>query len=113
MAVRGEVWLANLEPVVGHEQGKTRPVLIVSNDRLNSAPIDLVVWIPFTSAQRSRIPATWIESSPPDGGLTVRSWAICEHVRSASKSRLIRKLGEISPTVMTQVEDRLRILLDL
>ncbi|HYN21742.1 MAG TPA: type II toxin-antitoxin system PemK/MazF family toxin, partial [Thermoanaerobaculia bacterium] len=46
---RGEVWLASLDPVRGHEQAGTRPVLIVSEDLFNRGPAELIIALPVTS----------------------------------------------------------------
>jgi len=108
---RGEIWLADLNPVRGHEQAGKRPVLIVSVDLFNAGRADLVLVIPITSTMRS-IPFH-VVVHPPEGGLTNASALLCEAVRSISKDRLINRWGSITPATMTQVEDRLRILLDL
>ena len=109
--VRGEVWLVNLDPVVGHEQGRTRPAVIVSTDLFNQGPAGLVFLLPITSTERG-IPFH-IEVNPPEGGVRERSFVLCDQLRAASKERLIRPWGVLSPRTMAQVEDTLRILLDL
>jgi mRNA interferase MazF len=106
---RNEVWLADLEPVRGHEQGGKRPVLIVSVDQLNDGPADLVIACPITSKLkqvRSRVPI-----DPPEGGLVKNSHVICEAVRSVSTERLTNRLGTIKPATMKKVEFWLRMLL--
>lgn len=108
---RKEVWLVRLDPTTGREQAGTRPALIVSDDSFNQGFADLVFIIPITSKAkpiRSHIPLL-----PPDGGLNLPSFIMCEAMRSVSKQRLIKRLGIISTKTMTEVEDRLRILLDL
>ncbi|MDQ3814514.1 MAG: type II toxin-antitoxin system PemK/MazF family toxin, partial [Armatimonadota bacterium] len=77
--LRGEVWRAELDPVRGHEQGGTRPVLIVSDDAFNTGPAALCIALPFTSKDK-RIP--WhVAVAPPEGGLTMPSWIKCEDIR--------------------------------
>src|SRR3954470_784767 len=61
---RGEVWMADLDPTVGHEQGRRRPVLIVSHDRLNRGPAGLVVAVPITGTARGI--ATHVPVTPPE-----------------------------------------------
>jgi len=108
---RGEVWLAHLDPVRGHEQAGTRPILILSDDLFNRGPAGLVIAVPITSRLRP-IPFH-IRMMPPQGGLTVESAALCEAVRSISKERLVKRLGVVSEGTLELVEDRLRILLRL
>ncbi len=68
---RGEIWLADLNPICGHEQAGTRPVLVVSTDLFNHGPAGLVFVLPLTRTDR-RIPAH-IPIAPPEGGVTSRS----------------------------------------
>ena len=108
---RGEIWLADLNPVLGHEQAGRRPVLIVSVNPFNQGRADLVIVIPITSTLRP-IPFH-ITVQPPEGGLTNASALLCEAVRSISKDRLIQRWGSITPATMAIVEDRLRVLMGL
>lgn len=108
---RGEVWLANLNPTLGREQRGRRPVLVVSVDLFNSGPADLIVVLPLTSTLRD-IPLH-VRIDEGDGGTTSESVVMCEAVRSVSKERLISKWGMLSRAAMAEVEDRLRVLLDL
>lgn len=110
-AARGDIWLADLNPVRGHEQAGRRPVLVVSVDAFNQSRADLVVIIPITSTLRP-IPFH-VVVQPPEGGLTNPSALLCEAVRSISKDRLVTRWDTVSPSTMSQVEDRLRILLHL
>ncbi len=108
---RGEVWLADLNPTLGREQRGRRPVLVVSVDLFNSGPADLIVVLPLTSTLRD-IPLH-VRIDEGDGGTTSESVVMCEAVRSVSKERLISKWGMLSRAAMAEVEDRLRVLLDL
>lgn len=110
-AARSEIWLADLNPVRGHEQAGRRPVLVVSVDAFNQSRADIVVVIPITSTLRP-IPFH-VVVQPPEGSLTNPSALLCEAVRSISKDRLVTRWGTVSPATMSQVEDRLRILLHL
>ena len=110
-AARGDIWLADLNPVRSHEQAGRRPVLVVSVDLFNQSRADLVVVIPITSTLRN-IPFH-VVIQPPEGGLTQPSALLCEAVRSISKDRLINRWGSVPPRTMTEVEDRLRVLMGL
>lgn len=109
---RGEIWLADLNPILGHEQAGTRPVLITSTDLFNHGPAGLVFVIPVTRTDR-RIPVH-IALDPPEGGVASRSFILCDALRSISKDRLKgRPWGAVAPATMRRVEDMLRVLLEL
>lgn len=108
---RGQVWTADLNPVRGHEQAGHRPCIVVSIDQFNRGPADLVVIIPLTSRYRPLPLRVVIE--PPEGGLSVRSVALVEHLRSISNDRLGSPWGVLLEGTMRLLEDRIRILLGL
>ncbi|OPL10064.1 MAG: growth inhibitor PemK [Firmicutes bacterium ML8_F2] len=110
-ASRGEIWMADLNPVRGHEQAGFRPCLIVSVDLFNHGPAELLVVLPITSKDK-HIPFH-IPIEPQQSGLDVRSYIKCEDIRSISKNRLAEHMGQVPPGVMELVEDRLRILLQV
>lgn len=106
-----EVWFADLDPIVGHEQAGERPVLILSITSFNRSPAGLVVILPITTKIRG-IP--WhVPVSPPEGGLTRPSVILCEQPRSVSQQRIQYHMGLTSDATMAAVRDRLRILMNL
>jgi mRNA interferase MazF len=107
----GEIWFGDLDPTVGHEQAGKRPVLVVSPDVFNQSRLRLVFVVPLTSNLHA-LPSR-VSVSPPEGGLTRPCMILCEAMRSVSQDRLARRLGAVSPQTMLDVQDRLRILLDL
>lgn len=110
---RGEVWLVNLDPVVGAEMRKTRPAVIVSSDLVGILPLRVVV--PLTDwKERYRI-APWMVrlTASPDNGLEKDSAADCFQVRSLSTSRLVRKLGSLTAEEMAQIQDAIVVVLEL
>ena len=109
--VRGEIWLVDLNPTRGHEQGGRRPGLVVSVDLFNKGPAGLVIVIPITTKEKG-IPLH-VEIKVPEGGLTKRSFIKSEDIRSVSRERLVQRLGQVTRSTLDAVEDRLRILLDL
>ncbi len=108
---RGEIWLVDLNPTRGHEQSGVRPAIVVSVDTFNHGPAGLAVVLPVTS--RGKGIALHVSVDPPEAGLTMRSFIKVEDVRPVAVERLTRRLGQVSRATMDQVEDRLRILLDL
>lgn len=109
--LRGDIWLADLNPTRGHEQAGRRPCLLVSVNLFHQGPAGLVVVLPITSREKG-IPFH-VDVDPPEGGLRARSYVKCEDIRSVSTERLSKHLGTVSDTTMLAVDDRLRILLSL
>ena len=108
---RGDIWLVNLNPAMGHEQAGKRPALVISVDDFNHGPAELVVVLPITSIRKG-IPFH-IEISPDISGLSKTSYIKCEDIRSVSKERLIKKQGSVSLSVLKEAEDRLEIPLGI
>src|SRR5437868_4964633 len=96
MISRWDVWLANLDPVVGSEQGKTRPVLVISETTLNGI-LPVVNVLPITSRKSGRriYPN---EALIPLGvaGLTAESVILCYQIRTLDKMRLIKRFGMLA-----------------
>ena len=109
--VRGEVWLADLNPTRGHEQAGRRPVLVVLEDLFNRGPAGLAIVLPMTSTVRG-VPSH-VPISPPEGGVKSRTAILCEAVRCVSVERLVARWGAVDRQTMSAVEDRLRILMRL
>jgi mRNA interferase MazF len=109
---RGEIWNADLDPTRGREQAGKRPVLVVSTDRFNEGPAELVVIIPITSKGKG-IPWHVPVKASRDAGLTKDSFLMCEAIRCVSRERLTKRLGEIGDPAISEVQKRLRILLEL
>src|SRR5437764_11024346 len=90
---RWSTWLANLDPVVGSEQGKTRPVLVISDTRINKI-LPVVNVLPITSRkpQRRIYPN---EALLPAGyaGLDAESIVLCYQIRTLDKQRLKKLMG--------------------
>jgi len=90
------IWRANLDPVIGSEQGKSRPVLIISEDDIN-ALLNVVNIILITSRKPGRIiyPNEVLLPSEQTG-LDLESIALCHQIRSIDKKRLSKKQGQIT-----------------
>jgi len=89
------VWLASLDPVVGSEQGRTRPVLVISDGSLNEI-LPVVNVIPITSRKPNRrIYPNEAVLPAKTGGLTLDSIALCYQIRTLDKRRLTEMFGVI------------------
>lgn len=93
---RWNIFLANLDPVVGSEQGRTRPVLVISEEEINQI-LSVVNVIPLTSMKESRkIYPNEVFLSSNVTGLPKDSITLCYQIRTLDKKRLIKKMGQIS-----------------
>ena len=93
---RGEVWLLNLDPTVGAEIRKIRPVVIISSDAIGALPLRVIV--PLTEWKEHYEGASWmvrIEPAPANG-LSKRSTADAFQVRSVSITRFVRQVGRLT-----------------
>ncbi len=107
---RGDIYMAGLDPVVGSEQGGTRPVVVIQNDTGNlHAPT--VIAVPVTSSAGKPHLPTHAMLSKGEGGLWRDSIALCEQVRTLEKARLTQRLGKLSPDAMRRVDKALQISL--
>lgn len=108
---RGEIWDADLDPAIGHEQGKTRPVLVVSHNRFNALRNRLCIAVAITGTIRP-IPSH-VLIRPPEGGLNKPSAIQCEQLKVLAYERLVQRRGQVTGATMRAVEVRLRELLAL
>ena len=100
MDFRWHVFLANLDPVVGSEQGKTRPVLIISHEEVNQL-LSVLNAIPISSRKDYRnIYANEVLLKAGTAGLSRESIALCHQIRSIDKKRLIKQIGSIDDEVV-------------
>ena len=105
--VRGDIYCADLNPVVGSEQGGYRPVLIIQNDMGNMySPTVIVLAITSQYHKKKRLPT----HVPIDGsGLPVNSVVLAEQVRTVDKTRLSCYVGRVSTASMEAVDRALKI----
>jgi mRNA interferase MazF len=105
---RGEIYVAALDPTVGHEIRKTRPALIIQNDTSNRYSAMTMV-APITSTVR--LPLSPLHVLLPAGastGLVVASVAVFNQIRAIDRVRLIRRLGEVDALTMWQIEEAIK-----
>lgn len=100
---RGEIYFADLDPVIGSEQGGRRPVLIIQNDLGNRFSPTVIV-LPLTGKTGKPPLNTHVPVFPPQGGVRVPSLILCEQVRTLEKTRLQNRLGRLPKEKMTSVE---------
>lgn len=108
---RGEVWQVDLRPARGREQDGPRPAMIISEDRFNHGPAEMVIVIPITSRNK-QIPSHVLVPKG-EAGLRLDSYIKVEDIRAISKERLVGYLGDLAYPRVERVEQILRVLLKL
>lgn len=109
---RGEIYYADLSPVVGSEQGGIRPVLIVQNDVGNKHSPTVIAAAITSKKEKSQLP-THISVTAQSCGLSKDSVVLLEQVRTLDKRRLKERMGELDQSSMAQVNDALQVSLGL
>lgn len=105
---RGEVFYADLSPVIGSEQGGTRPVVIVQND-VGNRHSPTVIAAAITSKQDKSVLPTHISIKGSSCGLAVDSVVLLEQIRTIDKKRLKEKTGKLDPEDLRKVNRGLNI----
>lgn len=108
---RGDVFLADLDPIVGSEQSGRRPFLVLSIRHVNKAPAGLAIGLPMTTTDRSSKLHVCIE--PTESGLSRVSYAMPEMVRSVSTLRFRKQVGRIPTGIVEAASARTGFLLGL
>ncbi len=101
MTYQWHIFLASLDPIQGSEQAGTRPVLVVSRERLNQL-LPVVNIIPLTSYKGGQVYPNEVLLTSGTGGLKVDSVVLCYQLRTLDKSRLGRDFGELTDTIVRQ-----------
>lgn len=109
---RGDIYYANLSPVVGSEQGGHRPVLIIQNDVGNKYSPTVIVAAITSQISKAKLP-THIEISSKQVGIEKDSVILLEQLRTLDKRRLKEKVTHLSEEVMEKVDESIRISLGL
>ncbi|NLW40853.1 MAG: type II toxin-antitoxin system PemK/MazF family toxin [Tissierellia bacterium] len=109
---RGDVFYADLSPVVGSEQGGIRPVLVIQNDIGNKYSPTIIVAAITSQINKAKLP-THVEISAPEYGLPKDSVVLLEQVRTIDKKRLKEKIGRFNDEMMAKVDECLKISLGL
>jgi mRNA interferase MazF len=109
---RGDIFYADLNPVVGSEQGGIRPVLIVQNDVGNKYSPTVIIAAITSQIEKAKLP-THVELSHEDYGLEKDSVVLLEQLRTIDKRRLKEKITFLDQEVMNKVDDALKISLGL
>ncbi len=105
-----DIWLADLNPTVGTEAGKTRPVVIIQTDLLNDTHLSTIV-CPITTNIKPE--AEILRVHLKKGKLTKLSDILVDQPRAIDNKRFIKKLGKLTKEQSNQLKENLKIILDL
>jgi len=110
--LRGEVYQTRLDPVEGSEPGGTRPVIVMSRNSINVSS-SVIIAVPCTTYRRQRIYPSQVLVRTPEGGLTADSLVKTDQISALSKTRLIQRLGMVTPDTLTAIENAILKALDI
>ncbi|MDA3788130.1 MAG: type II toxin-antitoxin system PemK/MazF family toxin [Desulfobacula sp.] len=109
---RGEIFLAGLDPVIGHEIAKTRPVIVVSNN-ISNKHSGTVTIIPVTSKNLTQIYPFEVYLSKETSQLKKDSKGKADQIWTIDKARLIKQIGKLTLDLMENVDKAIKIHLHL
>lgn len=110
MVKRGELYYADLSPVIGSEQGGVRPVLVLQNDVGNKYSPTVIVAAITSQINKAKLP-THIELDAQTYGLPKDSVVLLEQIRTIDKRRLQERIGSLNALVMSEVNNAMLISL--
>lgn len=105
---RGDIYYADLSPVIGSEQGGTRPVLIIQNDVGNKYSPTVIAAAITSKTDKSKLP-THIDVFAEQYGLARDSVILLEQIRTIDKKRLKEKMGHLDDNVMNRVNNAISV----
>ena len=105
---RGDIYYADLSPVIGSEQGGVRPVLIIQNDVGNKYSPTVIATAITSQINKAKMP-THIELDANEYGLSKDSVVLAEQIRTIDKKRLKEKIGHLDDDLMNKVNQALEI----
>ncbi len=109
---RGDIFYADLSPVVGSEQGGVRPVLVVQNDIGNKYSPTVIVAAITSRINKAKMP-THIEIKGEEYGLSKDSVVLLEQIRTIDKKRLKEKIGHIDDSAIDKINEAVSVSLGL
>jgi mRNA interferase MazF len=110
---RFEIWLADLNPQIGTESGKTRPVLIVQTNLLNKIPHPSTLICPLTTHIQKESEILRVHVKKGTANLNENCDVMIDQVRAIDNKRLIKKIGELPENLVIKIKENLAIILDL
>ncbi len=108
-----EVWIADLNPQIGTEPGKTRPVLIIQTNLLNKLPHPSTIVCPITTRIEKEADILRVHLKKGMANLSENCDIMIDQIRAIDNKRLVRKIGDIPSELIEIIKENIRITLDL
>lgn len=108
-----EIWIADLNPQIGTETGKTRPVLVLQTNLLNKLPHPSTIVCPITTNIKPDADILRVHLKKEEANLAQDSDIMIDQIRAIDNKRLISKLGTLPAGLTEQVKENIMIVLDL
>jgi len=108
-----EIWIADLNPQIGTEAGKTRPVLIVQTNLLNKIPHPSTIICPITTNVRKESEILRVHIEKGTANMLESCDIMIDQLRAIDNARLIRKVGDLPNNLAEIVRDNIRIILEI
>jgi mRNA interferase MazF len=114
MAVKQyEIWIADLNPQIGTEAGKTRPVLVVQTNLLNKLPHPSTVICPITTNVKKDVDILRVHLKKGMANLQQDYDIMIDQIRAIDNKRLLNKIGELPKNLVDKVKENVKIVIDL
>lgn len=108
-----EIWIADLNPQIGTEPGKTRPVLIIQTNLLNKIPHPSTIVCPITTKVEKDADILRVHLKKGMANLNEACDIMIDQIRAIDNTRLIKKIGDLPPALIDKVRENIMITLDL
>ncbi|MDD4145180.1 MAG: type II toxin-antitoxin system PemK/MazF family toxin [Prolixibacteraceae bacterium] len=108
-----EIWIADLNPKIGTESGKTRPVLIVQTNLLNQIPHPSTIVCPITTNVKKGSEILRVHIKKAEANLHQNCDVMIDQIRAIDNKRLVKKVGALPKNLVDSVKENLMIIVDL
>ena len=108
-----DIWIADLNPKIGTEPGKTRPVLVVQTNLLNKIPHPSIIICPITSNVKKDSEILRVHLTKGTANLHRSCDIMIDHLRAIDNQRLIKKVANLTSELTDKVKENLQIIMDL
>jgi len=108
-----EIWIADLNPQIGTETGKTRPVLVVQTNLLNSIPHPSTIVCPITTNVQKDSDILRVHLKKGTANLQENCDVMIDQIRAIDNTRLIKKVGSLPQELIKKIKENIAILMDL
>ena len=108
-----EIWIADLNPQIGTEPGKTRPVVVIQTDLLNQADHPSTIICPLTTQVEPKAEILRVHLKKGIANLNSNCDILIDQIRTIDNKRLINKIGSLPQELVEKIQENIRIVLDL